>query len=61
LIIPFSSLKQWENLDHQLGQDKQFASDGADYLKLHIPTLLISVSSVLLKTFSGMQAIAVPE
>lgn len=55
VLIPFSSLLQFENLEDFLLQDKAHAADGANYLKAaHDKAPYENMNSVLMRAFAGM-------
>ncbi len=61
VLIPFSSLSQWEKLDQQLKKDLQFNIDAADYLNaVYSNPPYLRIASILLKAFPGMQSTGVP-
>ena len=62
VLIPFSSLSQWEGLDQKLSQDKQYDKDGAEYLNSsHTNPPYMRLESILLSAFSGMKSVGIPK
>jgi hypothetical protein len=55
VLIPFSSLSQFETLDYNLEKDKIYLASGADYLKTsHEKPAYQRIESILLKAFVDM-------
>ncbi len=55
VLIPFSSLSQFETLDDNLEKDKIYMASGADYLKTsHEKPAYQRIESILLKAFVDM-------
>lgn len=62
VLIPFSSITQWEKMDEKLGTDKQLSQDGADYLNsLHLNPPYSRIESILLRAFPGMKNLGIPK
>jgi hypothetical protein len=62
VLIPFSSVSQWDNLDQKLSQDKQLSLDGAEYLSsAHTNPPYMRIESILLSAFPGMKSVGVPK
>ena len=55
VLIPFSSLTQFETLDHKLEKDKNYLTNAADYFKAsHDKPSYQRIESILLKAFIDM-------
>jgi hypothetical protein len=62
VLIPLSSLEQVTELAELAEKDKQYASDGKDYLDaLYNDPPYIRMESILLQAFSGMPRLGSPE
>jgi len=55
VLIPFSSFKQFETLDHKLEKDENYLAKGEDYIKTsHEKPAYQRIESILLKAFIDM-------
>jgi hypothetical protein len=62
LLIPFTSLDKWEELDQKIQKDNRFVADGADYLNaIYSNPPFVRIESILLSAFSGMKSVGVPK
>ncbi|MHB1178261.1 MAG: NIPSNAP family protein [Daejeonella sp.] len=62
LFIPLRKLDQFQKLTAVLGKDKQYLTDGKDYLNaVYDDAPYTRIESILLQAFSGMPAPAVPD
>lgn len=61
LLIPFSSLEQFSNLDNQLSKDNAYLTAGAPYLKApHDNKAYLRIESILMEAFNGRKNITLP-
>ena len=62
VLIPYTSLEQFDKLDETLQKDKQFETSGADYLNaLYTDRPYVRLESILLQAFTGMPQLEVPK
>src|SRR5688572_10936912 len=55
VLIPYTSLDQFDKLDETLQKDKQFETSGADYLNaVYTDRPYVRLESILLQAFTGM-------